>query len=372
MLARLPLRLSQGRYIIFPLVRTQADSTSPASHAAVRPSAANLNLPRPFSTTSALAGRQKTGNLRRWRREKERKKSRRGFDPYGKRLAEAAKAAFLARRAEILRERLAERGDPIHGAKEPTPFLKSFDVAMDLPEDSATPKTTSKTSSQSPSKAANDSPAQVSPLAEHTTSANVALPAQLNHFATPSLLKRSLAVSRQLTTPPPPADASAVDPLAEAQKREVHARAHGAAATALARIVAVEGASSDQRTRINAQRCVERFGRHNTDERFRQWRERNEAARERGEDFGRIGPDTGSSEVQIAILTAKIRVLAAEYAGRSRNDKANKRNLRLLLHRRQKLCKYFMKRDRGGKRWQHLVSTLGLTPANWEGEIELR
>ena len=83
----------------------------------------------------------------------------------------------------------------------------------------------------------------------------------------------------------------------------------------------------------------------------------------------RVGPDTGSSEVQIGILTAKIRVLADRYEGENRNDKINKRNLRLLLHRRQKLLKYMEKKERGSERWQNMIATLGITPACWKGEI---
>ena len=85
----------------------------------------------------------------------------------------------------------------------------------------------------------------------------------------------------------------------------------------------------------------------------------------------RAGPDTGSSEVQIGILTAKIRILADRYAGENRNDKLNKRNLRLLLHRRQKLLKYMEKKERGSDRWQNMIEKLGLTEATWRGEIEV-
>ena len=88
-------------------------------------------------------------------------------------------------------------------------------------------------------------------------------------------------------------------------------------------------------------------------------------------DLERVGPDTGSSEVQIAILTAKIKKLADEQEGKASQDKVNKRNLRLLVHRRQKLLKYFLKKSRGGPRWQHLIETLGLTPATWQGEISM-
>ena len=83
----------------------------------------------------------------------------------------------------------------------------------------------------------------------------------------------------------------------------------------------------------------------------------------------RAGPDTGSSEVQIGILTAKIRRLADQYEGVSRNDKVNKRNLRLLLHRRQKLLKYMERRERGSGRWYNMIETLGLTEATWKGQI---
>ena len=85
----------------------------------------------------------------------------------------------------------------------------------------------------------------------------------------------------------------------------------------------------------------------------------------------RIGPDTGSSEVQIAILTAKIKTLADFLSTRGKGDKHNKRNLRLLVHRRQKLLQYLRRKERGGPRWQHCIETLGLTEGTWKGEISL-
>ena len=86
----------------------------------------------------------------------------------------------------------------------------------------------------------------------------------------------------------------------------------------------------------------------------------------------RAGPDTGSSEVQVAILTAKIKVLADHMLLKGRQkDKVNKRNLRLLVHRRQKLLQYLRRKERGGDRWQNLISTLGLTEGTWKGEISL-
>lgn len=73
--------------------------------------------------------------------------------------------------------------------------------------------------------------------------------------------------------------------------------------------------------------------------------------------------------MQIAILTAKIRVLADRWDGVARKDKVNKRNLRLLLHRRQKLLKYMERKERGGDRWRHVIEVLGLTEATWKGQI---
>jgi ribosomal protein S15 len=86
----------------------------------------------------------------------------------------------------------------------------------------------------------------------------------------------------------------------------------------------------------------------------------------------RAGPDTGSSEVQIAILTAKIRTLTkALDINRGYKDKHNKRNLRLLVHRRQKLLAYMERKERGSERWTRMIEKLGLTPATWRGQIDL-
>jgi len=146
------------------------------------------------------------------------------------------------------------------------------------------------------------------------------------------------------------------------------------------RLTALTNASSADRTRANVQRCVETFGRHNTDAYLRP---KPVSTSPRGSDLAdaeaaegsaitpRVGPDTGSSEVQIAILTAKINTLADFLETRGRKDKVNARNLRLLVHRRQKLLRYLKKKERGGERWQHLIETLGLTEATWMGEITL-
>lgn len=75
--------------------------------------------------------------------------------------------------------------------------------------------------------------------------------------------------------------------------------------------------------------------------------------------------------MQIAILTAKIRALAGFLDKRGRKDKVNKRNLRILVHKRQKLLTYLRRKERGGERWQRVTEMCGLGEASWKGEISL-
>lgn len=164
----------------------------------------------------------------------------------------------------------------------------------------------------------------------------------------------------------------------EAQRAE----AHGRATEAIKRITALENSSSKDRMRVNIARCVSTFGRHNTDAILPPRAPPLRAVNDKGphpvrpetnvqEMAKRIGADTGSSEVQIAILTAKIKTLADFLQTRGKGDKHNKRNLRLLVHRRQKLLQYLRRKERGGPRWQHCIETLGLTEGTWRGEISL-
>jgi len=124
--------------------------------------------------------------------------------------------------------------------------------------------------------------------------------------------------------------------------------------------------------RVNKQKCIETFGRHNTDQilppKLASNVPRGPGAAPAAIDTPRAGPDTGSSEVQIAILTAKIRALSNNL---HKKDKTNKRNLTLLVHRRQKLLRYLRRKEHGGPRWQNLIETLGLTEGTWQGEITL-
>lgn len=156
---------------------------------------------------------------------------------------------------------------------------------------------------------------------------------------------------------------------AEAKQQVEHANA----TEALRRISSLSLASSADLHRINTQRIINIFGRHNTDQvlESRPTAPLPEGAAAPLAKIPRVGVDTGSSEVQIAILTAKIKTLADFQETRGRHDKHNKRNLRLLVHRRQRLLRYLERKERGGPRFQNIVKALGLTKGAWVGEISL-
>ena len=321
---------------------------------------------RTFSTTPIQNAKSKIGA--RAHRHKRLKNKLPFRDPYTLRLAASKKAAAVARQERLDAEREEAKGDPIHGAPSETPFVQSLKLGMPA-EKIHIPNTEDGGAPARP-------PGQIdlaltsadNILASSNT--GVARPEYINDFLTPDELQRFAQGSAALTRPQPSANRDTADPQAEAEAQRRHAAGHAIRTSALARILAVENASSRQRQRINTTRIVQEFGRHSTDVSMRGRVDREGRPLPPKE---RVGPDTGSSEVQIGILTSKIKVLAAAYQeGSGKNDKVNKRNLRLLLHRRQKLLRYFWRKDRGGDRWSHLVEKLGLTPATWEGEIEVR
>ena len=311
---------------------------------------------RPFSTTGPL--QKKLTSLER--------KQRFEHDPYIAAQTARKKAANLIRRAELATTRTESLGNPIRGVD--TPFVRSFDTGR-------------------PTGAA----------AEPTTSAD----GQLNYRIDPQSLEAQLQRSQHLAVPlsdlAKPDAAGPLFPFSSSMRHHNASRAaqktadeieaehkadHARATEAIARITALANGSSKDRMRVNITRCVETFGRHNTDKALPPRAPpltavnsnaapavrppTNEAAASK-----RIGPDTGSSEVQIAILTAKIKTLADFLSTRGKGDKHNKRNLRLLVHRRQKLLQYLRRKERGGPRWQHCIETLGLTEGTWKGEISL-
>ena len=259
---------------------------------------------------------------------------------------------------------MASLGNPVRGVS--TPFIESFDTGKPLPYEKGKkipkdrlhlnyafdPKVVEKQLRRSEKLAV-----PLSEIGKQTTAASYPWSDHLKYNKTAETQKSAEEI--------------------EAQNKKDHARA----AEAIARITALENGSSKDRMRVNITRCVETFGRHNTDRIFpprapplRNLSETTHPIRPETNVAAaakRIGPDTGSSEVQIAILTAKIKTVADFLATRGKGDKHNKRNLRLLVHRRQKLLQYLRRKERGGPRWQHCIETLGLTEGTWRGEISL-
>jgi ribosomal protein S15 len=273
-------------------------------------------------------------------------------DPYAVTQARARKAANVSRQEVLTKEREQALGNPIRG--QTTPFVETFDLGRD-PEDTST----------------------------------------LNHFLRPDEVGVQLETSKQLLQPLPPQKQSLSTQetevkqalLAEKQLAD-HAKNHENVQIALQRIINLDNGSSKDRLRSNIQRCIQHFGRHETDlflppkpkaipvmsiEAFTNQEVATEGVSDRveREEIHRVGPDTGSTEVQISILTAKIRALANHLDSRGRKDKVGKRDLRLLVHRRQKLLQYLRRKERGGPRWQRCIETLGLTEGTWQGEISL-
>jgi len=296
---------------------------------------------------------------------------RRHQDPYALAQARARKAANLTRQAVLKKERAIALGDPVRGIE--TPFVRSFDHTQHL-DPRVDYRTISKTTT------AKD-PTKPPPGPEQPGETK-----QFKHFLTQEEIDGQLRRSRLLAVPatahlPSSADTQDLDKLAEQ---------HEQATAAISRIVSLANGNAQDRTRINIQRCIATFGRHNTDKVLPpkaaatvvpsasgattatpSSSSSSAPAAAQAQKKARCGPDTGSSEVQIAVLTAKIRAIADFLATRGRTDKINKRNLRLLVHKRQKLLQYLRRKERGGPRWANLVETLGLTEGTWRGEISL-
>ena len=74
-------------------------------------------------------------------------------------------------------------------------------------------------------------------------------------------------------------------------------------------------------------------------------------------EFARDAKDTGSPEVQIAILTKEINALT-EYLKNNKQDKASKRGLLMKVGKRRSLLNYLLKTD--VKRYRDVVAKLGL------------
>ena len=74
-------------------------------------------------------------------------------------------------------------------------------------------------------------------------------------------------------------------------------------------------------------------------------------------EYGRDAKDTGSPEVQIAVLTAEINALT-EHLKNNKQDKHSKRGLLMKVGKRRSLLNYLIKTD--VKKYREVVSKLGL------------
>lgn len=270
-------------------------------------------------------------------------------DPYSYQQAEQRKAASISRRQELQKQRDAEWGSPVHGIK--TPFVRSFDYggqqAMTEPVVDQDGKVVEEP--------------QPLPTSPHIR----------NYLLDEEEVEKALEMAAIVTRPLPKSESNLKDDEYQLELKK-HEDKHRKAMVAIQRIADLKNGNAKDRKHANIRRCVEEFGRHNTDHTL----ERPAPPLSRGvvpePKPPRAGPDTGSSEVQIAILTSKIRALATALEGpKGHRDKNNKRSLRLLCHKRQRLLRYMERKERGSGRWEHMLKTLGLSPATWKEQITL-
>jgi small subunit ribosomal protein S15 len=82
-----------------------------------------------------------------------------------------------------------------------------------------------------------------------------------------------------------------------------------------------------------------------------------DAKREIVDRYGRGSSDTGSTEVQVALLTARINDLT-EHLREHRKDHHSRRGLLMLVGKRRRLLRYLQRRDID--RYRRLIRDLGL------------
>ena len=73
--------------------------------------------------------------------------------------------------------------------------------------------------------------------------------------------------------------------------------------------------------------------------------------------YGRADGDTGSAEVQVALLTARINELTGHLRGHSK-DHHSRRGLLMLVGKRRRMLRYLERNDL--ERYRELVAELGL------------
>ncbi|MEE9571303.1 MAG: 30S ribosomal protein S15 [Gammaproteobacteria bacterium] len=74
-------------------------------------------------------------------------------------------------------------------------------------------------------------------------------------------------------------------------------------------------------------------------------------------EYRRSTADTGSAEVQVALLSARINDLSEHFSGHKK-DNHSRRGLLRMVNSRRKLLDYLKETDQG--RYQELISRLGL------------
>ncbi|KAG8898466.1 hypothetical protein FRC00_002798 [Tulasnella sp. 408] len=151
----------------------------------------------------------------------------------------------------------------------------------------------------------------------------------------------------QSTTPYDPYDLS--QPLSN---KDAALKSSVAQREAMERIIDLRNASARGIAYANRQRIIEAFSRAAT-----------------GTDQASERPDTGSPEVQAALMTAKIRNLWDHLTQNSR-DIHNRRALRTLVHKRAKVLRYLKQKD--ADRYETLLTEIGLEKGAVEGEIIVR
>ncbi len=74
-------------------------------------------------------------------------------------------------------------------------------------------------------------------------------------------------------------------------------------------------------------------------------------------EYGRANADTGSPEVQVALLSARISELT-EHFGEHKKDHHSRQGLLRMVNKRRKLLDYLKTKDQDG--YRELISRLGL------------
>ena len=82
-----------------------------------------------------------------------------------------------------------------------------------------------------------------------------------------------------------------------------------------------------------------------------------EKKQELAKEFGKDEKDVGSAEVQVALLTERIRSLESHFESHKK-DNHSRRGLIKMVSTRRKLLKYLMRRDYD--KYQNLINELGI------------